>query len=98
MKKIKSILFKTIIIYIISYIFLTSSFSSYAKIFDASDGEKLANYATQFVQKYGGNSSYYTNHSDVKWGGGSFGSRNFLLSLYIRCNVYVSASTRNQYI
>ena len=73
MKKLKNILFKIIIIYMISYIFLANSISSYARVYDENCGKYVSDYARDFIEKYGGNSKY----GDLKWEGGSFGQGTF---------------------
>ena len=73
MKKLKLVLKKIVIVYLIAFITLAGTTQSFAKTYDSACGEYVSEYAVDFINKYGANSVYQAT-AEVSWSGGSFGS------------------------
>ncbi|MBR3132993.1 MAG: hypothetical protein IKG42_02800 [Clostridia bacterium] len=107
MRNLKSIIFKIIIIYVISYIILSSTVSSFARIIDDSSREQLAQYTREFISKYGGDSKYTTAYGSNGAGfkSGTFGQGTFgavcttgvayMYELALGINIYNLGYTQN---
>lgn len=84
MKKVKLVLKKVLIVYVIVFITLSSMSSSFARMYDEQCGEYISQYARDFIKQYceGGNTRYAHvgfEASDVKhWSSGVFGQGTFI--------------------
>ena len=76
MKRLKNVLKKVTIVYLILFVMLSNMSECMARGYDAACGEYVAKYATEFINKYGSNSVYVAT-SGVSWSGGSFGNGTF---------------------
>ena len=83
MKKLKLVLKRIIIVYLIAFVSLAGPSQTFARAYDSSCGEHVSQYAVDFINEYGSN-SYYGGTSgagpatkEVMWEGGSFGSGTF---------------------
>lgn len=72
MKKLKLVLKRIIILYLMAFITFAGTTQSFARPYDEACGEYLAQYATEFIAKYGENSVYVLS-TWPSWSGGSFG-------------------------
>ncbi len=83
MKKVKSLIKRLIISYLIIFIALSSTASTQARMYDAQCGEFLSNYARDFIKKYceGGNTQYshvgFAASDGPHWSSGVFGKGTF---------------------
>ena len=83
MKKVKSLIKRLIISYLIIFIALSSTASTQARMYDAQCGEFLSNYARDFIKKYceGGNTQYshvgFVASDGPHWSSGVFGKGTF---------------------
>lgn len=84
MKKIGEKLKKLLIIYFIVYIAISSMSTSFARTYDAKCGEYVSEYARDFIEKYGGQSTY--SLQEATWTGGSIGKG----ELYVCCNTGIN--------
>ena len=77
MKRVKKILVKCLIVYVIFYLILGSMTSCFARAYDAACGEFLAQFTREFIQLYctpTEEKTEYKQISHANWTGGSFGS------------------------
>jgi len=84
MKKLKVVLKRILITYLILYIILASMSTCFARGYDSACGEYLAKYAIDFINTYGQNSRYGGKghnkgqaEANVDWDGGAFGQGTF---------------------
>ena len=73
MKKLKLVLKRIVIAYLIVFVTFAGTTQSFAKTYDSACGEYVSKYAVDFINKYGSNSVYQAT-AEVSWSGGSFGS------------------------
>lgn len=76
MKKIGSLFKKIVIIYLVFFMLLANMSQCLGRAYDDSCGEYVADYATKFIEQYGGDSTYLATQ-EVSWSGGSFGNGTF---------------------
>ena len=83
MKKIKLVLKRILIVYLIMFITLSSMSQCSARMYDAQCGEYVSKYAKEFIQKYceGGNTVYahvgFKAEDAPHWSSGVFGQGTF---------------------
>ena len=85
MKKLKLVLKRIIIVYLIAFVSLAGPSQTFARAYDSSCGEHVSEFAVEFINQYGSNSVYggpngvgtaYAD-SEVYWEGGSYGNGTF---------------------